>query len=131
MSAVLQEAVAKGKLTGKVAGSTSETAQKTSQSKSAIGVSGSVAVNVVDDDARAYILNTGAFTVTAATEHFNGTDIDNSGTLTVKALNSTSVGSLAGAAAFAKGSGSGSSTGIAGALGVDVLTGVTDAFIDG
>ena len=86
--------------------------------KSGIAISGSVAVNVIDDDALAYVLNSGAITVS-------------DGGLYLDARNSTSIGSLAGAVAYGKTSGSEKSAGIAGAFGVNVLMGDTKAFVDG
>ena len=131
MRAVLTQGVEKGKLAGNVAGDTASSINQTSQSKSAIGISGSVTVNVVDDNARAYIRNSGAVVITGLTALYDGTTIANDGTLSIDANNTTTVVSVAGAVSFAKGSGGGSSTGIAGAFGINVLYGTTDAFIDG
>jgi len=88
--------------------------------KAGISISGAVSVSVVDDDARAYVRNTGAFTV-------------NDGQLIISANNNTSIGSLAGAVAIALGGGSGNNLqlGIAGAVGIDLMGGTTDAFVDG
>ena len=115
--AVLKEGVDKGKLDGNIAGGTSDTTKKTGQSKSGFALSGSVVVNVIADDARAYVFNAGTMTV--------------DGDMTVRADNGTGLGSFAGAVAFAKGSGGGSGTAMAGAFGVNVLSGATEAFIDG
>ena len=120
---VLKEAKDAGKFTvnsdiANIADETSETTSGATQSKSGVGISASVAVNWADEDARAYILNTGAITLTDST-------------LSVEATNSTGVVSLAGGVAFAKSSGTGSATGFGGALGLNVLYGTTDAFIEG
>ncbi|TFH17573.1 MAG: hypothetical protein E4H02_02555, partial [Lentisphaerales bacterium] len=117
-SALLLEGKDQGKLQGNVAGDTTSSTSETSQNnKSAVGVSGSVALNVVNDDARAYLLNTGIITVTG-------------GMLAVDARNSASTGSLAGSVAFASSSGSATSAGIAGAFNVNVLYGSTEAYVD-
>lgn len=95
-----------------------EKTETTKESKNGIGLSGSVAVNVIKDDARAYIRNSSTLTIPA-------------GTLTINAENSTSVGSISGSAALGKGSDGGASVGLAGAFSVNVLLGVTEAYIDG
>lgn len=96
----------------------SDTGAGTQKGKAGVAISGAVSIDVVDDNARAYVRNTGAFTVT-------------NGTLDLHAENSTSIGSLAGAVALALGTGGGLNAGIAGAVGVDIMTGTTDAFVDG
>jgi len=89
-----------------------------SMPKSGIAVSGSATVQVIDDDARAYVLDSGPIVVSG-------------GGLVVEARNSTSHGALAGAVAFGKSSSYMKSAGIAGAFGVNILTGDTKAFVDG
>jgi len=116
---VLTEGRDQGKLSGDVAGDTSKSTSQTSQSKSGFGLSGSVVVDVIEDDARAYMFNTGDVAIT------------NGGSLAVEADNSSDLGSFAGAVAFAKGSGQGSGTAVGGAFGVNVLSGATEAYIDG
>ena len=71
-------------------------------------------------EARVTGSNTGVFTA-------------NSGAIYLSANNNTSIGSLAGAVALALGGGSGNNLqlGIAGAVGIDLMSGTTDAFIDG
>ena len=99
-ASVLKEGVEKNKLSGNIAGSASGSAGQTGQAKSGIAISGSVAVDVVLDDARAYVLGTGALKVTG-------------GTLYLNAKNSTSIGSLAGAVAIATSSDGGSTKAVA------------------
>ncbi len=91
-----------------------------SKGKAGISISGAVALDILDDDARAYVRNTGAFTV-------------NNGSLTLAANNSTAVGSLAGAVALALGGvdNQNRQVGIAGSVGIDLISGTTDAFVDG
>ena len=96
----------------------SDTTNQTSQNKSGVGVSASVAVNWADEDARAYVLNAGQLTLTGST-------------LTVEAVNSTGTISLAGGVGFAVSSGTGTGVGFGGAFGINVLYGTTDAFIEG
>ena len=129
--AVLQQGVEQNKITGNIAGVTKTVTDKTSQSKSAVGISGSVSVNVIDDNARAYVLHTGAFTISGHTAHYDGTVIDNPGDLSLTAKNSTSLGTLSGGVAVAVSSGTGSATGLAGAFSINILYGTTDAFVDG
>ena len=62
MGNVLKEAVDKGILKGNIQ-SISDSTSQTSQSKSGFAISGSVAVNVIDDHASAYILNSGAISL--------------------------------------------------------------------
>ena len=83
----------------------------------AVAISGSVAVNVIDDDARGLCAQYRRHSVS-------------DGGLYLDAENTTSVGSLAGAVAFGKASKGKTSRGIAGAFGVNVLTGDTKAFVD-
>jgi hypothetical protein len=124
MGAVLKEGVDKGKLSGDIAGSTKNSVSQTQQSKSGVGISGSVAVNVIHDDTRAYILNSGPITIG------NHEDVIVDG-LSLYAANTTSVGALAGAGAYAKGSEGKSSVGVAGGFAINAQYGVTEAFIDG
>ena len=87
------------------------------QSKDASAKSGSITVNVVIDNARAYIRNAGAM---------------NTGKLTVNANNDSVVTSLAGSIAYASaGDPSKSSSAIGGAIGFNYIAGTTEAFIDG
>ncbi|HRZ91728.1 MAG TPA: hypothetical protein P5022_02355, partial [Candidatus Paceibacterota bacterium] len=104
-------------------GSTGDSANQTSQSKSGVGISGSVAVNVISDDTLAYILHSGPVIVANSS---NGA-VDG---LFLHAANTTSVGALAGAGAYAKGSEGKSSVGIAGGFAINVEFGKTEAFID-
>ncbi|HET58476.1 MAG TPA: hypothetical protein ENN35_08560, partial [Deltaproteobacteria bacterium] len=117
-ASVLGEGKDKGKLSGDVVGDTAKSTDQTAQSKSGFAVSGAVVVDVVDDNALAYLFNTGAVTLT------------NDGSLDVSAGNDTNLGSFAGAVAFAKGSGTGSGTAVGGAFGVNVLSGATEAYIE-
>ncbi len=89
-----------------------------SMPKAGVAISGSVAVDVVDDDALAYVLNSGVVTISG-------------GGLSLDARNTTTVASLAGAVSYAKTSGMQTSVGIAGAFGVNVLMGDTQAYVDG
>ena len=87
------------------------------QSKDASARSGSVTVNVVIDNARAYIRKAGVM---------------QTGKLTVGAVNDSTVTSLAGAVSYASaGDPSKSSSAIGGAIGFNYVTGDTEAFIDG
>ncbi|NLX97528.1 MAG: cadherin-like domain-containing protein, partial [Rhodopirellula sp.] len=106
-------------------GPAEDSAGQTSQSsKSGVGISGSVAVNVVNDDTRAYILNSGPVIVG---DNSNGI-VDG---LFLDAVNSTTVGALAGAGAYAKGSEGKTSVGIAGGFAINAQFGKTEAFVDG
>jgi Ca2+-binding RTX toxin-like protein len=90
---------------------------KTSKAKAGVAISGATTVNFLNDDARAYIRNSGPI---------SAEDV------TVASVDNTFVASLAGSAAYAKGGDdTKAAVGIAGALGVNVLTGITEAFIDG
>ncbi|MGH2998562.1 MAG: beta strand repeat-containing protein, partial [Gaiellaceae bacterium] len=86
--------------------------------KSGIGISGAVSLEIVDDDAQAYIRRMG--TVTAP------------GGLTLNATDATILVALAGgvAEAGAAGGGEGSQRGIAGAVTIIIGYGTTDAFVD-
>ena len=112
---------AKGKVTGNIATTTKSEAGSTGGgSKSAVGISGSAGVNLLFDNADAYVRDTGAFDVTG-------------GGLSINATNGTTTVNLAGSVAYA-GSGSGgssSATAIGGAAAINILSGQTDAFIDG
>ncbi|OUS15208.1 hypothetical protein A9Q88_11635 [Gammaproteobacteria bacterium 50_400_T64] len=90
-------------------------AGKASGSKTGWGVSGAVTVNVTNDDARAYI---------------HDLDVIDAGDVTLNAQNITNMASVAGAVSYSKGSGTTSSRAIAGAIGVNVLWGSTEAVID-
>src|SRR5208283_3502552 len=117
IGACLNQYVNEGKGTGNVASTASTEISKTSESKAALGISGSATANIIIDDARAYVYNMGTMTI-------------GNGELLVDSSNNTIVTSLAGGAAYA-GSSSKSSTGIAGAFGINVMTGTTDAFVAG
>ncbi len=86
-----------------------------STSQTGWGVSGAVTLNILEDDARAYVHDLSTFDVAE---------------LTLDASNTTNVVSVAGAVAAAKGDGVTSSRGIAGAVSVNVLWGNTEAIID-
>ena len=91
-------------------------AKETGKGRAGIAISGSFTVNILDDDARAYIRDSGVI---------NSNDLD------LNAEDSTFVASLAGSVAYASGAQGKSSTGIAGAVGVNIITGTTEAFLDG
>jgi hypothetical protein len=86
------------------------------ESKDASAKSGSIAVNVVSDNARAYVRNAGVM---------------NTGALTVRAENDTTVVALAGSVALAKAEASKAASALSGALAVTYVTGSTEAFVDG
>ena len=102
----------------KAPASVAESAEKpANQSKDALAVSGSIAVNVVIDNARAYFRSVGAL---------------QTGKLTVSSMNDSTVISLAGAVSYASsGDSTKSSSAIGGAIGVNYIAGTTEAFIDG
>ncbi|MDV6031965.1 MAG: hypothetical protein F9B45_18120 [Phycisphaera sp. RhM] len=104
-----------GGKTSQSSGSGSSDSSKTG--KSGIGFSGAVTLNILDDDARAYVFHSGAI------------DID--GTLILDADNETIVASLAGAGAYVKPPQGKSAAGIAGAIGLNFVTGTTEATLDG
>ena len=89
----------------------------TNQGQAGIGISGSVTLNVLNQDARAVVRNTGAITTQDLNVH--GTD-------------ESIVASLAGAATFASGGGTGGGggKGISGALGLNFMGGTTEAIVD-
>ncbi|MDK9703142.1 MAG: DUF4347 domain-containing protein [Sulfuritalea sp.] len=89
------------------------------QGKAGIGISGAVTINIVQDNARAYARQPGAMLLT------------NSGKLLLDAQNPTAVASLAGAVAISISQDGKPATGIAGALGLNVVSGTTEAFLDG
>lgn len=96
---------------------TSESASK--KSKFGFSVAGDISVNVIDDTARAVVNHLG--TVSAGT----------GSTVGVQATNSTDLVAVAGAASFAMGSKTvqSKSVGIAGSVGVNVITGITQASV--
>ncbi|MBS0265303.1 MAG: M10 family metallopeptidase C-terminal domain-containing protein, partial [Planctomycetes bacterium] len=122
MSSVLGEMKSKNNPSGdsdsqspsQVADSSKEPAK---QSKNASAISGSIAVNVVIDSARAYIHNAGVL---------------DTGALTITATSDPTITSFAGAASFAKaGDPAKSSKAISGAFGFDYIGGSTEALVDG
>jgi len=120
MGAVLSQAVAKGKLTGNIASTgTSEGGSTGQGSSSAVGISGSAGVDVLYDNADAYVRDTGAFSVTGT------------GGLTINAKNSTTTVNLAGSVAYAGSTNNSSATAISGAAAINIMSGETNAFIDG
>ena len=116
--AVLGQLKGNGSLSGNIASTTSSDAGSTGQSKAALGVSGSAGVNLVFDDAGAYVLNTGAVAV------------QNGAGLSLNAENNTTVLVLAGAVALASSSSGGSATGIAGAAAINILSGGNEAYVN-
>ena len=89
-------------------------ANAAASAKSGSGISGAVTVNVLQDDARAYAHDLAS--------------LDVSNALKLNAANATHAGSLAGAVAYAQNANSAKA--IAGAVGVNVLWGETEAIID-
>jgi hypothetical protein len=87
------------------------------QGKSGMGVSGAVTINVIVDNARAMVRSQRAVDVT--------------GTLTVNALNNAIYGSVAGSVALAEAGEGGSAKALAGAAGVNVVMGTTEALVEG
>ncbi|EAR60225.1 type I secretion target repeat protein [Oceanospirillum sp. MED92] len=85
--------------------------------KSGYGISGSVTINYVNDDVWAYIDSSGDVTAS-------------SGTITIKSEDTTAIGSLAGSAAISSASAGKSATGIAGAIGINLVGGKSAAYID-
>ncbi|MFO7964214.1 MAG: LEPR-XLL domain-containing protein [Desulfobacterales bacterium] len=122
MASVLTEGVEKGKIAGDIAKSVKDSVGGTQQSSSGVGISGSVAVNVVHDDTRAYILNSGPIIVGDADGVVDG--------LSLHAANTTTVGAIGGAGAYAKGSAGKTSVGVAGGFTINAQYGKTEAFID-
>ncbi|WP_295882586.1 calcium-binding protein [uncultured Thiohalocapsa sp.] len=116
MSAVLTEMQGKGKVAGGVA----QAGQANSSNQTGIGIAGAVGVNIVNDDSRAYLLDTGTVTITG-------------GALDIEAENAGVVLSLAGAVAFASGAGSstGKAAGVSGAFAINTAVGTTEAYLDG
>jgi hypothetical protein len=88
----------------------------TQQSKDASAKSGSIAINVVVDKARAYVRNAGPLST---------------GKLTVSADNDATVVALAGAVAYAKGAEGSASKAMSGSLAFTYAGGATEAFVDG
>ena len=80
------------------------------------GIAGSVTVNSIEDNARAYIHDLAHFKV--------------AGDVTLSAINDTDINSVSGSVALAEGSNGGSGRSIAGAVGVNNLWGSTEAIID-
>ncbi|MGB1191638.1 MAG: hypothetical protein ACPG3T_01815, partial [Pseudomonadales bacterium] len=89
-------------------------ANTATSAKSGSGISGAVTVNVLQDNARAYAHDLASLDVTNA--------------LKLSAANATHASSLAGAAAYAQNANSAKA--IAGAVGVNVLWGSTEAIVD-
>ncbi|MCX7141505.1 MAG: hypothetical protein NT123_10530, partial [Proteobacteria bacterium] len=86
------------------------------QASKSIAGAGAVSINVVHDNARAYINNPAIIAAAA---------------LAVRADNQTILSSNAGALAISKGSKKGNNTGIAGSIGINIVTGTTQAFVEG
>lgn len=116
-ASVLGEMKSSGKVSDNTTGAADQGA-KSGQNQAGIGVSGSLTINIMNDDARAYVLDTGTVTVT-------GDELE------VYGHNDTLVLSIAGSASYAKGSGTGSSTGVSGAFGINTSVGNTEAYVDG
>ncbi len=95
---------------------TTDSTGKGQQGKSGFAFAGDVAVNLVEDNVRAYI---------------NTAGIINTKQLSLVAVNKTSVISASGAAAFVTPSAQGTSAGIAGSFSYNKITGATQAFIAG
>ncbi len=118
MGSVLQEMAGKGIVTGKIASTAGSSSGQTGSGGKAVGVSGSAALNLVYDNTGAYIRDTGAFTVS------------NGKSLNLDAENKTTVVTVAGSVAYASSSSGTSSTGISGAVGLNIMSGTTEAYID-
>ena len=95
---------------------TTDSTGKGQQGKSGFAFAGDVAVNLIEDNVKAYINTAGKI---------------NTKQLSVTAVNDTDVISASGAAAFVTSSAQGTSAGIAGSFSYNKLTGVTEAFITG
>jgi Domain of unknown function (DUF4347) len=89
---------------------------KGNQGKSGIGISGDVSIHVITDNAFAYINSTG--------------NIRSAGNVAVKADNDTNLFTISGSASFVNKPGA-SSTGIAGSVAVNIVSGETTAYISG
>ncbi|KAA3622243.1 MAG: hypothetical protein DWQ08_13065, partial [Proteobacteria bacterium] len=87
--------------------------------KTGIAISGAVTINTVDDEAFAYVFNSGAVTV------------DGGNSLIIRGKDDSIHASIAGAVAISQSSGTSTSIGIAGAVGLNFIGGGTKAYIDG
>ncbi|BCS96179.1 hypothetical protein DSLASN_18110 [Desulfoluna limicola] len=119
MGDVLKEMKESGKVTDNataVKDSVDQVSKTTGNAKSGYAVSGAFTVNFIHDNAQASVRN--IISVDA-------------GNLSLDADDGTMIASLAGSVAFAKTQDDKTAVGVAGGVGINIVTGTTSAFVDG